>query len=59
VAAQLKPAGGRSRLLSRRSRAGTDVHVHRHPVPRTEVTVLDQRLPLRLAKRRLVAASSA
>ena len=68
VAAELKPDGGRSRLLSRRSRASTDAAVHRHAVPRTDVTVLDQRLPLRLAKRsprrrelgrcRLVAASS-
>lgn len=49
VAAQLKPDGDRSRLLSRRSRAGTDAAVHRHAVPRTDVTVLDQRLPLRLA----------
>jgi hypothetical protein len=55
VAAQLKPAGGRSRLLSRRSRAGTDAAVHRHAVPRTDVTVLDQRQPLRLAHGRLVA----
>jgi len=29
----------------------TDAAVHRHAVPRTDVTVLDQRLPLRLAKR--------
>ena len=29
----LKPDGGRSRLLRRRSRAGTDAAVHRHAVP--------------------------
>ena len=51
VAPQLKPDGGRSRLLSRRSRAGTDAAVRRHAVPRADVTVLGQRLPLRLAKR--------
>ena len=51
VAAQLKPDGGRSRLLSRRSRASMHAAVHRHAVPRTDVRVLDQRLPLRLTKR--------
>ena len=45
------PDGGRSRLLSRRSRASTDGVVLGHAVPRTDVTVLDQRLSLRLAKR--------
>jgi hypothetical protein len=51
VAPQLELDGSRSRLLSRRSRVGTDPAVHRHAVPRTDVTVLGQRLPLRLAKR--------
>ena len=58
LAAQLKPDGSRSRLLSRRSRASTDAAVHRHAVPRTDVTVVDQRQPLRLANGRLVAGSS-
>jgi hypothetical protein len=40
-------------FAGRRSRAGTDAAVHRHAVPRPDVTVLDQRLPLRLAKRSL------
>ena len=54
VAAQLKPDGGRSRLLSRRSRASTTpAGRYRQAVPRTDVTVLGQRLPLRLAKRSL------
>jgi RNA polymerase sigma factor (sigma-70 family) len=51
MAARLKPDGGRSRLFSRRPRVGTDAALHRHAVPRTDVTVLDRRLPLRLAKR--------
>ena len=50
MVAQLKPDGGRSRLLSRRSRVGADAAVLRHAVPRTDVTALDQRLPLRLVK---------
>jgi hypothetical protein len=33
VAARVKPDGGRSRLLNRRSRAGTDAAVHRHAFP--------------------------
>jgi len=54
VAAQLKPDGGRSRLLSQiEFRASTDAAVHRHAVPRTDVTVLDQRLPLRQEGRRV------
>ena len=48
---RLEPDGSRSRLRSRRFRASTDVAVRTHAVPRTDVTVLDQRLPLRLAKR--------
>ena len=47
MAARLKPDGGRSRLFSRRPRVGTDAALHRHAVPRTDVTVLDRRLPLR------------
>ncbi len=38
-------------FASRRSRASTDVDVHRRAVPRPDVTPLDQRLPLRVAKR--------
>ena len=50
VAAQLEPGGGRSGLLSRRSRASTTPPVHTHAVPPTAATVLDQWRPLRLAK---------
>jgi hypothetical protein len=51
VVAQLKPDGHRSRMLTvdleqARTRPCTGMQV-----PRTDVTVLDQRLPLRLAKR--------
>ena len=58
VAAQLKPDGGRSRLLSRRCRAGTDSAVHRHAVPGTDVTVLGQRLRFASRSGRFAAASS-
>jgi hypothetical protein len=51
VSAQLEPGGGRGRLVSRRSRASTDAAVHRHAVPLTDVIVLNQWLPLQLAKR--------
>ena len=57
VAAQLKPDGGRSRLLSRRPRVSTDAGAHRHAVPRTDVTVLDRRLPFTSRSGRLVASS--
>jgi hypothetical protein len=51
LAAELKPDASRSRLLSHRSRASTDRPCTGMQVPRTDSTVLDQRLPLRLAKR--------
>ena len=50
---RFKPAGGRSCLLSHRLSSQHGRGVHRHAVPRTDVTVLGQRLPLRLAKRSL------
>ena len=53
MAAQLKPDGGRGRLVSQShfEQGRTRPCIDRHAVPRTDVTVLDQRLPLRLAKR--------
>ena len=58
VAAQLKPDGGPSRLLSRRSRAGTQAFVDRHAVPRTDVTVLGQWRPPARVLLQLVPSST-